>query len=116
MLTALPKGNNQAKPEYIVSSEPWEERPDSFMWAQITGRYIPIILDFGNGSEIQKLIMNNRFTDSFDAAYRLSETTLSDDKIKDVPTHYIPPEHVFGEPKLLNQKTDIWALGASVCH
>ena len=113
MLTPLPRGNNQDKPEYLVSSEPWEERPDIFMWEQITGRYIPIILDFGNGSEIHRSYIVI-FID-FSSAYRPSKTTLLEDKPKNIPAHYIPPEHVFGGPKLLNQKTDIWALGASVC-
>ena len=51
MLTPLPRGNNQEQPQYLVSAEEWEERLNAHMSQQITGRYIPIILDLGNGSE-----------------------------------------------------------------
>ncbi|MCJ1334050.1 hypothetical protein MMC10_010757 [Thelotrema lepadinum] len=65
------------------------------MWTQIKGHYLPIILDFGN-------------------AYHLSERKPLGGNPKAIPNHYIPPEHIFGRPDLLNQKTDVWALGALI--
>ena len=43
---------NDHYPPYLVSCEAWQEPLDSFMWKHITGRFVPVILDLGNGNKI----------------------------------------------------------------
>ena len=55
---------------------------------------------------------------SLNLGYFISDCGKRGGNPKAIPRPYIPPEHIFGskaEDMSLNQKTDIWALGAAAC-
>ena len=39
------------RPHYLVSSDAWQDRPETSSRKRITGYYMPMILDFGNGTQ-----------------------------------------------------------------
>ena len=47
-----PVGN--VRPQFLVSREEWNDRLSMWTKQQITGRYIPVLLDFGNCTRVAK--------------------------------------------------------------
>ena len=47
-------------------------------------------------------------------AYRVADSVRKGGDPKAIPPAYMPPELIFSNTTSLNEKTDIWALGASV--